>query len=70
MTWTSTPESSTISRFKYEADRKVLTVEFKSGGTYNYYDVPKAVFDGMKAAPSRGKFHAQNVKGIFRYARA
>jgi len=48
----------------------VLTVEFKNGATYNYYDVPEFVFEQMRAASSKGQFLAQNVKGRYRYARA
>lgn len=70
MTWINTPESSNIARFDYDIDSHVLTVEFKNGATYNYYDVPKIVFDQMKAASSKGQFLAQNVKGVYRYARA
>jgi hypothetical protein len=70
MTWINTPESSNIARFDYNNDSHVLTVEFKNGATYNYYDVPETVFNQMKAASSKGQFLAQNVKGVYRYARA
>lgn len=70
MTWIATPESTTIARFDYSATTRVLTVEFKSGGRYNYYDVPEVVFTQMKAASSKGQFHAQHVKNTYRYARA
>lgn len=70
MSWIETPDSSNLARFKYDDNARVLTVEFKNGGTYNYYDVPQRVFDQMKAAPSKGQFLAQNVKGVYRYARA
>ncbi len=70
MSWIATPESSTIAGFDYVIDRKVLTVEFKNGGRYNYFDVPVTIFERMKAAPSKGQFLAQNVKGLYRYARA
>ncbi len=70
MTWIETPESSTIVRFRYEPATRVLTVEFKNGGRYNYYDVPDAIFERMKSAPSKGQFLAQTIKGIYRYARA
>lgn len=70
MSWISTPESSNIAGFDYIPERKLLIVEFKNGGRYNYYDVPQAVFERMKAAPSKGQFLAQNVKGAYRYARA
>jgi hypothetical protein len=69
MTWIATPQSSNIAGFDYDKDRQVLTVEFKNGGRYNYYEVPETVFDGMKAASSKGQFLAQNVKSIYRYAR-
>jgi hypothetical protein len=70
MSWIATPESSTIAGFDYLKDRKVLIVEFKNGGRYNYYDVPEVIFERMKTAPSKGQFLAQNIKGIYRYARA
>ena len=69
MNWIETPNSSNIARYKFEAAAHVLTVEFKSGGTYNYYDVPQHVFEQMKAAQSKGGFLAQNIKGAYRYAR-
>lgn len=70
MNWIATPESSTIVRFEYDKERKILSVEFKGGVRYNYYDVPNGVFEQMKAAPSKGQYLAQNVKGTYRYARA
>ena len=69
MEWVETPESSNIARFGYDANEGVLTIEFSKGGMYNYYDVPEATFTDMQAAQSKGKFHAINVKGKFRYAR-
>jgi hypothetical protein len=68
--WIETPESSNIARFAYDEANNVLVVDFLKGGTYNYYDVPQVIFDQMKAAPSKGQFLAQNVKGVYRYARA
>lgn len=69
MNWIGTPESSNISRFGYDEDSSTLSVEFNSGGVYEYYDVPSSVFEGMQAASSKGQFLAQNLKGHYRYAR-
>ncbi len=69
MEWIETPESSNIARFGYDESSQILTVEFNNGGAYNYYDVSQMVFEQMKAAPSKGQFLAQNIKGIYRYAR-
>ncbi len=70
MAWIATPESSNIAGFDYVKDRQVLIVEFKHGGRYNYFDVPEVEFERMKAAASKGRFLAQEVKGRYRYARA
>ena len=70
MNWIETPESSNIERFAYDEAGSMLIVDFIKGGTYNYYDVPQAIFDQMTAAPSKGQFLAYNVKGVYRYARA
>lgn len=70
MEWIETPQSSNIARFAYEAPSQVLTVEFKTGGTYNYFDIPDVIFEQMTVASSKGQFLAQQIKGRFRYARA
>lgn len=69
MSWIETPESSNIARYMYDGNKRVLTVEFKSGGTYKYYDVPQVIYDQLRRASSKGQFLARNVKGAFRYAR-
>ena len=69
MNWIETPESSNIARFGYDDESSVLRVEFTSGGTYDYFDVPLQVFEGMKAASSKGQYLAQQIKGSYRYAR-
>lgn len=70
MEWIETPESSNVARFGYDSSAQVLTVEFKNGGTYNYFDIPEVVFEQMNNASSRGQFLAQQIKGRYRYARA
>jgi KTSC domain len=69
MNWIDTPESSNISRIGYDDGNQVLYVEFKSGGTYQYFDVAEQMFADMKSASSKGQFLAQNIKGAYRYAR-
>lgn len=68
MNWIAV-ESSTISRMAYDEARKALTVEFKNGSRYEYYDLPANVFQQMKAAASKGQFLSANIKGRYRYAR-
>jgi lysyl-tRNA synthetase, class II len=56
------PESSAIKRFRYNAGTKRLTIEFTSGSVYDYLEVPEAVYEGLKAAPSKGEYVTQSVK--------
>jgi hypothetical protein len=70
MDWIETPESSNVGRIGYDETSQVLSVEFTSGITYNYYDVPPTVFEQMRNSSSKGQFIAQNLKGVYRYARA
>lgn len=46
---------------------RVLTVEFRQGGKYEYYDVPKSVYEGMINAQSAGKFFHIMIKDIYNY---
>ena len=62
--------SSNIERFKYDNVSRVLKVEFKTGGTYDYFDVPEQTFNAMCNAPSKGQYLAQQIKGSYRYARS
>lgn len=69
MNWIETPGSSNISRYRYDEAGHVLSVEFKNGATYNYYDVPMVLYEQMNGATSQGEFLARNIKGAYRYAR-
>lgn len=69
MDWIDTPESSNIARFAYDQRSQVLSIEFKKGGSYQYFEVPEAVFEAMKSADSKGQYFAQSIKGVFRFAR-
>jgi hypothetical protein len=39
-----------------------LTVAFKSGAVHQYADVPKAVYEGMLRAESKGHYFAEVVR--------
>lgn len=62
-------DSSTITRMAHDESRKVLSVEFRNGSRYEYYEVSAAVFQQMRAAPSKGQFLTANIRGRYRYAR-
>lgn len=45
----------------YSQDRAVLTVVFRDGTFYNYYDVEEATWQAFKSAVSKGRFIASNL---------
>lgn len=69
MNWIETPESSNIARIAHDETSQTLFVEFLNGSTYQYFDVPQYVFQELMEAPSKGRFLASSIKGVYRYAR-
>jgi hypothetical protein len=70
MAWIACPESSSIAGFDYDRSARTLDIEFKdSQTTYRYFDVPADVFDDMQAAPSKGRFFSESIRGLYRYER-
>jgi hypothetical protein len=61
--------SSNLAAVGYDPETQTLAIEFKSGGTYEYYDVPQQVFDGLLSAASHGQYFQSNIRGSYRYAR-
>lgn len=62
-------KSSRILKMSYIKSKKLLTINFNSGATYEYYDVPMEVIDGIIQADSLGKYFDKNIKGIYNYRR-
>jgi len=48
--------SSNLTAVGYDEAKKLLKVAFKDGSIYTYEEVPKALYDGLLAAESQGKF--------------
>ena len=61
-------QSSNIESIGYESLSSTLVVEFKSGGTYRYFDIPAHLYHGLMSAISHGKFLDINIiKYGYRY---
>ena len=54
----------------YSDEREVLTVVFRDGTMYNYYDVPATVWGRFKRTPSKGRFILQVLDAYPRGAAA
>lgn len=57
--------SSNISSIGYENGE--LYIQFHSGGTYVYTNVPESVYNNLMSAGSHGKYFAANIKNVYPY---
>ena len=57
--------SSNIDSIGYDENNKVLEIEFKSGGVYQYANVPKDIFVALIKASSHGNFFHARIKDKF-----
>ena len=55
-------DSSNLKSVGYDEEEKILEIEFLHGGIYQYFEVPKSVYDGLMNADSHGKYFDRNVK--------
>ena len=61
--------SSNLAEIGYDYSTQTMEVCFKSGHIYQYFDVPRGVYDELMRAESPGGYLSSVVKGRFRYAR-
>ena len=48
--------SSMISTIDYDNDSKEMTVTFKNGNQYKYFDVPREEFEALRQSESIGSY--------------
>lgn len=61
--------SSVIRSFSYDEAARRLRITFVSGDVYEYDDVPPAVVEEFRAAPSRGRFFGPHIRDRYPYRR-
>ena len=58
--------SSVIERILYDDHSGTLRIWFRETGRYVYFDVPSAIFDALRAAPSAGRYFNECIKRRYR----
>jgi hypothetical protein len=48
---------------------EVLSVKYRDGDAYDYFDVPQRVYRQLLAAPSKGQFVNSVIKPNYRYVK-
>ena len=60
-----TVSSSNIVSIGYDSASETLEIEFKSGGTYQYYNVPSPIHQQLMEAASKGLFFHANIRNSY-----
>jgi hypothetical protein len=63
----ATVESTTLLTVSYDDARTLLQLEFCSRAVYQYFSVPAVVHQSLLAAPSKGRYFNQAIRGRFAY---
>ena len=61
--------SSSIASAGYSAEGSTLEVEYRNGSIYQYFAVPKSVFESLVGAESKGAFVSERIQGHYPYRR-
>lgn len=61
------PSSSSVAAATYEPDVQNLTIEFTTGATYVYYNVPQSVYRSLTMSASAGQFVKRYLVGRYAY---
>ncbi|MDD9809116.1 MAG: KTSC domain-containing protein [Thaumarchaeota archaeon] len=61
--------STEMSHARYDPDSGALHVRLLSGEVYEYYGVPRRSYDMLLAAPSKGRYFHEHIKGKYNFAR-
>ena len=59
-------QSSNLAAIDYDWSG-TLTIEFHSGGVYEYYNVPHSEYAGLMNASSHGEYFHAHIKGHYSY---
>jgi len=61
--------SSDISSIGYDPTSRTLDIEFNSGGTYQYFNVPESTYNALMSAASHGSYFHHHIKDHYRWTK-
>lgn len=63
-------DSSNLASVGYHSQTQTLEIEFIHGGIYQYYNVPKSIYESLMNASSHGQYFDRNIKKAgYRYSK-
>jgi hypothetical protein len=60
--------STMMASVGYDANQATLEIEFRTGDVYEYFQVPREVFQALLDAPSKGRFFHAEIDPVYRFA--
>lgn len=60
-------ESTTLRSAGHDARSAILELQFRSGAVYQYFLVPRSVYQDLLGASSKGVYFNRNIRGRYRY---
>jgi ATP-dependent DNA helicase RecG len=60
-------DSSNIASVGYDVAKMILEIEFHHGAVYQYFNVPKNVFEELMNSTTKGSYFIYEIKDIFDY---
>lgn len=61
--------STNVASIGYSRHLRALEIEFTRGAIYRFLEVPRAVYAGLMASNSKGRFINKNIRGRYRFLR-
>lgn len=59
--------SSNLASLGYNTDNEILEVEFNNGDIYQFFKVPKEVFNELMGASSHGVYFSANIRNKYQH---
>ncbi|HLA95700.1 MAG TPA: KTSC domain-containing protein [Pyrinomonadaceae bacterium] len=61
--------SSSIRSVGYDAENRILEIELRGGGVYQYFQVPESEYKAFVKAASIGRHYAKTIKPAYEFRR-
>jgi len=61
--------STNVASIGYDEQAAILEVEFVKGGIYQYFGIPRDLYEEFLASPSKGAFINTRIRGVFAHAK-
>lgn len=54
--------SSILTSVGYNANKRILEIEFRNGGIYKYHNIPESIYSGLMKADSFYQYFERHIK--------